>query len=342
MAESVNTRSLKSSLQEKGASGPADTPWWTNLVAVILTAVVSSGATWYALTRQVNAPTAPSGILSFFKDTITYTPHILLLFGVLADMLTYQGVYSIPSLIGLLSIVANWVMKYFWAGVIDTIGKLREILAWKQGPPPVAVPSPGPGVAVGGGLAGDFFKNYDGCDVQGFDALHSPYVPQTLVVTATVFLYYIFDLVANRGWKNATAAIIMFIFLFGAEVAVIGNCAKDPTEPATWLKAIGALAEGFLFGGGSYVIVQASAPERLPTSALPIFARVTRKDLRPGPNGKFLDRNGNPYICLPSGQCLPDLSTKESQSGFARLLAESRGTGAPPNIPDCPATSGRK
>jgi len=83
---------------------PANTPWWTNLVAVLVTMVVTAYATYRFLVTPA-LPSAsvspPSGIASFFKDTITYIPHILLLFGVLADMLTYQGVYSIPSFIGL-------------------------------------------------------------------------------------------------------------------------------------------------------------------------------------------------------------------------------------------------
>jgi hypothetical protein len=232
-------------------------------------------------------------------------------------------------------------MKYFWAGVVDTIGKVKEILTWKASPPPIAVPAPGAPAMAGGAAAGEFFKNYDGCDVQGFSALHSPYVPQTLAVTATVFLYYIFDLVSNRGWTAAAGTIVTFIVLFGAEVAVIGNCAMTPDEPSTWVKSIAALAEGILFGGSSYAIVQAWYPDRLPTAALPVFARVSQKDLTPGPNGTMVDSNGNPYICLPTGQCIPDLSTAEAKKGFATELAKSRGTGSPPVIPDCPATSGK-
>jgi hypothetical protein len=129
----------------------------------------------------------------------------------------------------------------------------------------------------------------------------------------------------------------MFVLLFGAEVAVIGNCSQSPDEPATWVKAIGALAEGLLFGGSSYAIVQAFYPERLPSSVLSPFPRKTAKDLKPGSNGKMVDDKGNPYVCLPSGQCIPDLSTAEAKKGFAKEL--SMGTGAPPNVANCPASN---
>lgn len=106
-----------------------DTPWWSNLLAVLITAVVSVLGTLYATRpRAPGEPSTPPVFLSFFKDTLTYIPHILLLFGVLADMFTYQGVYSIPSLVGLLSIPLNWVMQFFWTGTLGVVNQLAAIL----------------------------------------------------------------------------------------------------------------------------------------------------------------------------------------------------------------------
>ena len=48
--------------------------------------------TVYALGSGPKTPGAPAGVASLVGDTITYIPHILLLFGVLADMFTYEGV----------------------------------------------------------------------------------------------------------------------------------------------------------------------------------------------------------------------------------------------------------
>jgi hypothetical protein len=315
-----------------------DTPWWSNLLAVLLTAIVSVLGTLYAMRPGTpGTPSTPS-VGSFFTDTLTYIPHILLLFGILADMFTYQGVYSIPSLIGLLSIPLNFVMKYFWAGVSDFFAKISDVVT--MGPAPPTNPRAGVAgrnVLSGGGGLGEFFRNYDGCDVQGFSALRSPYAPQTLVVTATVFSYYIFDLIQNRGWTNASAAIVMFVVLFGGQVASIGNCTTSGSEPGRGLKALAAFAEGLLFGGVGYGVVQSYFPGRLPSTAISPFPKKTVDQLKPGPNGTFTDDAGNPYICLPTGQCYPDLSTTESRKAFADIAAENLGSGSAAVPADCEA-----
>jgi len=311
----------------------ADTPWWSNLLAIAITAVVSVLGTLYATRPSTpgTGPSQPPMILSLFKDTMTYIPHILLLFGILADMFTYQGVYSIPSLVGLLSIPANWIMQFFWTGLLGIYSQLMGIIQTGPAVPPVA-----PGTQVGGGGIGEFFRNYDGCDVQGFGALRSSYAPQTLVVTATIFSYYIFDLIQNRGWKNATATIVLGAVLFAAETFVVGSCAANATEPGTGLKALAALAEGLLFGGVGFATVQYMDPSRLPSSAISPFPKVSRGDLKAGPNGTLTDKDGNPYVCMPNGQCFPDLSTAESRKAFADIAAQSLGTGAPAVPANCP------
>jgi hypothetical protein len=310
-----------------------DTPWWSNLLAVLLTAIVSVLGTFYAMRPKApGAPSQPPAILSFFKDTMTYIPHILLLFGILADMLTYQGVYSIPSLLGLLSIPANWLMKFFWTGILGVYTQLVGVIQTGPAPPPRVV-----GV-VGGAAPGEFFRNYDGCDVQGFSGLRSPYAPQTLVVTATIFSYYIFDLIQNRGWKNATATIVLGAVLFAAEALVIGSCAADAPEPGPGLKAVAALAEGLLFGGIGFATVQYTDQTRLPSAAISPFPKMSRTDVKPGPDGTFTDKDGNPYVCMPNGQCYPDLSTTESRKAFAEIAAKSFGSGSPATPANCPAT----
>lgn len=323
---------------------PGPTPWWSNLLAVLITAIVSVLGTLYAL--RPRAPGAPvtSSIGSFFKDTITYIPHILILFGILADMFTYEGVYSIPSLIGLFSIVLNWVMKYFWMGIEEFVGTAYEVLKWKlgQGPSP-AVPNPrtqvpGRNIISGGGL-GEFFRDYDGCNVQGFSWAKSKYAPQTLVITATIFSYYMFDLINNRGWTSAAATITIFSLFYIAQTLVIGDCDADPSEPGVFAKAIAALTEGLLFGGSSYAVVQAYFPSRLPTSALSPFPRKTAEDLKPGANGTMVDENGNPYVCLPNGQCIPDLSSMEARKNFANTISQTIGSGSIPDMSGCPASS---
>jgi hypothetical protein len=336
-----------------------NTPWWSNLLTALIFLIVGAATVLY-MKQPAAAPTGPktpSGIGALAVDTLTYTPHILMLFGLLADMLTYQGVYSIASLIGLLSLAGNFVLQWFWLGASDFWTKLSDLATKKSAPAAAPAPAPAPapagaskpppgagtglnllafGGSRGGGKAGQFFGSYDGCDIQGLGVLRSPYAPQTLVFTATVFSYYIFDLIQNRGWKNATAAIVVFVVLFGGQIAAIGDCTAQGEPSKPW-KALISFVEGLLFGGIGYGVVQSYAPSKLPSTAVSPFPTKTASDLKPGPNGGLVDESGNPYVCMANGQCYPDLSTAESRKAFASIAAESLGTGAPATPEDCAA-----
>lgn len=303
-----------------------EAPWWSNLISIFLTALVSVLGTLY-LTGNLGSPSVPGGVPTvggLFRDTIVYIPHVLLLFGILADVFTYEGVYSIPTLIGLLTIPLNWVMSFFWTGLEDTFGRIVDILRYKSNP---VVSSTPPSPPVMGGAMGDYFRNYDGCNVQGFEWAASKFAPQTLVITATIFSYYMFDLIANRGWTNATATIVMFTLIFGLQSTIVGQCGED--GPSTLMKAIASLTEGLLFGGSSYAIVQSYYPTKLPSGAISPFPRKSRGDLTLNPSGKLVDASGLPYICLANGQCIPDLSDDTSRSEFAKIAGDALGTGKP-------------
>jgi hypothetical protein len=326
-----------------------DTPWWSNLVTAIVTAVVSILGTAYALgglkgTGSTGLPPAAS----LAVDTITYIPHILLLFGVLADMFTYQGVWSIPSLVGLLSIFFNYLMQYFWKGLRELFNSAENVVkvgatAAVAATAPLAsnptTPTTG-GKKKGGAIVPPaFFKNYDGCSVQGFSGFATEFAPQTLVVTATVFCYYIFDLVRNRGWLNSAASIVMFGAFYILQVGVLvmsGGCGSPNSEYTSTQQAMMALFEGIVFGGSAYGIVQTYYPTRLVSSTISPFPTRSKADLTMGPDGKMYDSDGNPYVILPNGQAVPDLSTANSRKAFAELAGKNLGTGMPAK-PACPS-----
>jgi hypothetical protein len=302
-----------------------DTPWWASLIAVLVTAVVSVVGTAYALggVPSVGAPTMPPAA-ALVVDTLTYMPHILLLFGVLGDMFTLDGVWSIPSLIGVASIPINFMMQYFWKGlqsIFDTAVKVKDI-----------------GTAPAPLQGGAFFERYDGCSVQGFELLRTEYAPQTLVVTATVFSYYIFDIVRNRGWINSIAPIFAFIAAYLGQVGVLTMTANKVCGPSGYghfSQSLMALFEGIVIGGSGYGIVQTYYPTRLPSSTISPFPRRSRADLTVGPDGKMYDADGYPYIVLPNGQTVPDLSTVKARNAFAGVLGQTLGTGAPAQSATC-------
>jgi hypothetical protein len=329
-----------------------DTPWWSNLITAAVTAVVCILGTAYALRDPSKASTLPElpPAASLAVDTITYIPHILLLFGVLADMFTYQGVWSIPSLVGLLSIFFNYLMQYFWKGLrelfisADSVVKVGTAKAAAVVTGATAPPSGGK--MKGGKIEPPaFFKNYDGCSVQGFSGWATEFAPQTLVVTATVFCYFIFDLVRNRGWLNSAASIVMFGVFYAMQVgvlAMLGGC-EGPTPPtpeapgySNMYQAAMAFFEGLVFGGSAYGIVQTYYPNRLVSSVISPFPTRSKSDLTMGPDGNMYDSDGNPYVILPNGQAVPNLSTSKSRKAFADLAGKNLGTGLPAK-PACPS-----
>ena len=345
-----------------------DVPWWAVLVTAFVFSVVGVLIGVLALKDAKFPATGMSGMSgsSIVVDTISYMPHILLLFGVLADMFTLDGVWSIPSLIGVLSIFANYVFQYFWKGINELVktgeGIATRAAAGKDSTPAATAPpaapqqfrnEKGPGALAGFGLpnggkkqkGGDLFLSYkSGCSIQGFEKFGTSYAPQTLVVTATVFSYYCFDLIRNRGWINSIAAILAFFAAYAGEAAVIefqndGGCA-DPqgVKSSTLSGAIKALFEGIMFGGIGYGVVQTYAPTRLPSATISPFPRKTASDLSPGPDGRMYDRDGYPYVVLPNGQAVPDVSSASARAAFGQMAASATGTTAS-MASSCPGVS---
>jgi len=300
---------------------------WSLPVASVLSLLAGAGLAAYALNRPPGeVSTAPSMGLALLRDTISYIPHILLLFGVLADMLTYEGVYSFPSLFGLLSIFIDKLFSYFWSGISELATTIKNVASQN---PRSAAPTLASNQAGGAGV-GDFFKNYDGCNVQGFAKLASPYSIQTLVVTSTVFSYYIFDLIRNRGWTNSAATLTIAIVFTVAQIFVVGDCPipEGGVDIGKTGRVLASLVEGLFVGGLSYGIMQTYYPSSVPSATISPFPRKTASDLKKGPDGKYTDADGNPYVVLPNGQAVPDLSSADSRKAFANIASVNLGTGS--------------
>jgi hypothetical protein len=348
----------------------AASDYW-HILSVLGTFIVTFIGTTYLYKSggpKVSTPKV-GGFGDMAKDLVSYIPHSLLLFGIIADIFTYQGVYSLTTLIGIISIVANWIFGYLWSGLhiafVDAYTTITEGPANPRGEVPGRNIVKGSSPTTGGGQPGEYFKTYDGCSIQGFTALQSKYTIQTLVITATIMSYYMFDNLKNRGGTMSAATIVAFIVFYGAQWWAVGSCdkpattttegvtgavesatqsvanvfgnsGKAPSEVSETMKKIISLIQGMFFGGMSYIAVEGTKPSLLPSAAISPFPRKTTKDLIQGPDGTYKDENGKRYICLPNGQCYPDLGDEATREDIAALIGESLGSGTPA-IPDgCP------
>jgi len=271
---------------------PSDVPWWGALILAISTAIVSVIGTIFWLRGQ-SAPGAPPGMGVLFTDIVTFIPHILILFGVFADIFTLQGVYSIPSLIGLLALPLHFALGFLWTGVTTVLSDAyRLAMTVPQTKAPALPPLP----AKGGAMSA-----WSGCEIYGFEGLKSPYAPQGLVVTATIFWYYLVDLLMHRSVIDSAATITAFAVFFGLEVGQLKSC--DDLAGSVVLKSVIALVEGLIIGGTGYGIVQSSAPNRLPSYVLPQAPPLS--SMKKNANGTYTARDGTIYILGPDGRPLP-------------------------------------
>lgn len=315
-------------------STPSDVPWWGALILAILTAIVSVIGTILFMRGTAPAiPGAPPGIGMIFTDVITFLPHILIVFGIFADIFTLQGAYSIPSLIGLLSIPTHYAFQFLWTGAAGFIGDLMKLLKTKAPDQPVTNQfDQDVKTLLGGTRRGGAMSAWKGCEVYGFESLISPYAPQGLVVSATIFWYYLLDLWVNRDALDSIATALAFILFFGLQVWQLQTCENFSESIA--VKSAIALAEGLFIGGTGFGIVQSTIPDRLPSSVLPTAPRLS--SMTKNPDGTYTDSSGKVYVVGPNGVPISadfvSSTCPQNQSGFFDAL----GNPTPPGLSTCP------
>jgi hypothetical protein len=176
---------------------------------------------------------------------LRFVPHFLMLFGVLADAFTYEGVYWTGTAVGLASTFAAPIMSQAVSGLMASIGMQPA--------------APAAAVAVRSSA------EYAGIRMLAMDADESA-APETLIVSASILSYYIFDLITNLSLLDAAGAIVASALLFGGQAFAIPNGAS---------KAAYSGALGVVFGGLCFGFITAGAPQFLPSSAIPGAATNT-------------------------------------------------------------------
>jgi hypothetical protein len=209
--------------------------WWQGLILAASSALIGVVAALMILGGNVpSGETGPSWAMQLLR----FVPHFLMLFGILADAFTYEGVYWTGTAVGL---VSTLVAPYITAGAIGLVGAINAQL--NKGSP----------VQKGG------LTEYEGFKMLS-PAADGSVTPETLVVSASILSYYIFDLVSNLSLLDAAGAITAAAILFLGQAFSI----KEGMNKAALSGGLGVL-----IGGMSYGTISALAPSYLPSSVIP-------------------------------------------------------------------------
>jgi hypothetical protein len=246
--------------------------WWQGLILAVSSAILGvAGAVAIIKGNSSGASTGPSWAMMILR----FVPHFLLMFGILADAFTYEGVYWTGTMVGIFAIFAGPMLDLVGQGISGVGAKLFG----KEKTDTVVTPQ------AGGG-------EYPGCEIMSEKAVYAG-SPQTLTVTASILSYYILDLVTNLSLIDAAGAIVAGMALFAGQVAAISDaaCVKDRVAMAAFMAGL----YGIIIGGISFGIIGSFAPNYLPSSVI-----SSNGPGRSGPGGK----GGKEGMGMSSGSAL--------------------------------------
>ena len=215
--------------------------WWQGLILAASSALIGVVAAVSVMRPGSGVGNAPGPAMVLLR----FVPHFLLLFGVLADAFTYEGVYWTGTMAGLLSIPGAMLLDKASAALLGLFVTATSPDAKPQG---------------GGGDDG-----YPGCNMMDMGGQDGDGVPQTLTVSASILFYYIFDLITNLSVLDAAGAIVAALFLFGGQAAAISSCVKDGK---IFQVAAFAGIYGMIIGGVFFSIMNTWGPSYLPSTVL--------------------------------------------------------------------------
>lgn len=206
--------------------------------AVLSVIIIAVGIAFLMKDRIGSLPSLETGgIKEFCYTMVLFIPHILIVFGFIADALSQDFRYSIPSITGFLSIFFNWGL-----GLL-----LRKFMGTMSAPPPL----------VGGAETG--------CFIPGFDSFTSEFTSAPLVVTFSIMFYYVIDLLQNRGFFQSGATIIAMLAFIASQFWILKNNGCLAGFSSVGVPLATSLLVGLLFGGSSYGLIWGVWPDGLPS-----------------------------------------------------------------------------
>jgi hypothetical protein len=207
---------------------------WEIATITILVVIVAVAAGVGIKSMNTGSVGAIAG--TFFFAVTNFIPFGLLTFGLIADMIGQEFRYTIGSLVGIFSIIGNYLLKF----VLE---------------PFMAIP---PAVAT----TGDSGKAW--CMIPGLEGLENRVTPMNFVSSTAIMTYYLIFAALNRNTSQNISIYSMFPLILVLQVITfyIGSC--DQYYPAGWAGKLGAVVLGVIFGSTGYGLVSSLYPASSP------------------------------------------------------------------------------
>ena len=299
--------------------------WWQSLLLAFACTLAGVIAAVTATSPQFDAKGVAIG--SWVNDLLKLVPHALMLFGIMADAITYDGVYWTSTIVGLSAMPLHGQLEYILNGLVILFEKM---MAGLSGPAPGDVTP-----KEGGGMRGG--SDFTGCTILGGTIEPTHRTAQSLVVTASIISYLFIDLWLNRGIINALGVLTLGILLMGGQAMVISKC-FDGFDPKKSLTAgvLYAMVFGVIIGGAYFAFFQSFYPIYLPSTVIPLSN--TTSDLSIQDTGfVYVPGVGLVSATSPQGQQAIANKTALSPDEMSTALQTTGtvGTGAPGQAATC-------
>jgi hypothetical protein len=306
--------------------------WWQSLLLAFSCTLAGLIAAYSAMSGVSIGSTGEAA--SWGKDLLKLTPHALLLFGLMADAITYNGVYWSSTIVGLSAAGLHGMLESITNSFVALMQNIGKNITGAGAPPPAAAPQQGGGFRMSGG--GD----YNGCTVTGAEGIAPEYrTAQTMVVTVSVIAYFFFDLWLNRGIINSLGTLVIgILLLIGQAMAITPTCFPADNKDRTITSGVMyALLFGTLIGGGFYSFFQAFYPMYLPSTVIPLQNYASQVASISSTGFVYIPGKGLVSVSSPEGQQAIANGTAMSPDDMSAALdaTGTLGTGRAGEEPKC-------
>ena len=309
--------------------------WWQSLLLAFsctLTGLIGA----YSAMTGMGAVGDTGQKASWAKDLLKLTPHALLLFGLMADAITYDGVYWTSTIVGLSAAGLHSSLEYlmdsllnFWSNFMGLAKKAKGAIDKARGVAAPAEPVAAAVAAVAAVAPPSTGTEYNGCTVTG-ETMMKPgdRTAQTLVVTAAVISYLFMDIWFNRGIMNGIGTLVLGTLLFaGQAMSIQPTCfPESDTKRSLTSGVLYGMLYGTIVGGSFYAFFQGLYPMYLPSTVIPIQNWASQAASISSTGFVYVPGQGLVSVTSPAGQQAIAAGTAMSPDDMSKAL---QATGTP-------------